>query len=114
MGVSVPAIGMVWFLIVLFLGRSLFDYLHLKLGHKQFVIAILICTSLGVAFGKFQWLPFSFDCALAVMPFFYFDSYSKPTDYQEKQVLFWKRFFYYLGWNIDNVLHNRAWVYVSM
>lgn len=90
MGVWVPAMGMFWFLIVLFLGRSLFDYLHLKLNNKNkaFVVAIVVCTLLGIAVGKFQWLPFSFDLALAVMPFFYFGNYLKSIDMQKKQILF--------------------------
>ncbi len=88
MGISIPAMGMFWFLIVLFLGRSFFDYLHLKLTNKSFVVVIVICTLLGIAFGKFQWLPFSFDLALAVMPFFYFGNYLKSIDMKQKTVLF--------------------------
>lgn len=80
--------GMFWFLIVLFLGRSLFDYLHLKLNNKASVVAIVVCTLLGIAVGKFQWLPFSFDLACAVMPFFYFGNYLKSIDMQKKQILF--------------------------
>lgn len=82
---TVPAMGMFWFLIVLFLGRSLFDYLHLKLSNKSFVVAIVICTLLGIAVGKFQWLPFSFDLALAVMPFFYFGNYLKSIDMKKNK-----------------------------
>lgn len=84
MGANVPAIGIPWFLIALFLGRSLFDYLHLKLNNKQFMVAIIICTLAGVAFGKLQWLPLSFDIALSIMPFFYFGDYLKNVDMKNK------------------------------
>lgn len=88
MGASVPAIGIPWFLIVLFLGRSLFDYLHLKLNNKQFGAAIIICTLSGVALGKLQWLPFSFDIALAIMPFFYVGNYLKNIDVAKRVLLY--------------------------
>ena len=71
METSVPAIGIVWFFFVLFEGRFLFDYLHLRLPGKWFEAVLMICTLAGVAFGELQWLPFSLDVALAVMPFFY-------------------------------------------
>ena len=86
MGVYVPAIGMPWFLMALFLGRSLFDYLHLKLKNKQFDMAIIICTLAGVAIGKLQWLPFSFDIALAIMPFFYFGNYLKTVNMKNRSL----------------------------
>ena len=84
MGASVPAIGIPWFLMALFLGRSLFDYLHLKLDKTHFKIAIIICTLVGIAFGKLQWLPFSFDIALAVMPFFYMGNFLKTVDMDKR------------------------------
>lgn len=84
LGTSVPAIGIPWFLMALFLGRSFFDYLHLRLNNKQFMVVIIICTLAGVAFGKLQWLPFSFDIALAIMPFFYFGNYLKNVDMKNK------------------------------
>lgn len=86
MNVSVPAIGIPWFLMALFLGRSLFDYLHLKLNNKQFVVTIIICTFSGVVFGKLQWLPFSFDIALAIMPFFYIGILLKAVDMEKRAV----------------------------
>lgn len=86
MGTYVPAIGIPWFLIALFLGRSLFDYLHLKLNIKRFMVVITICTLAGVTFAKLQWLPFSFDIALAIMPFFYFGNYLKNVDMKNKSL----------------------------
>ena len=68
---------MMWFFIVLFLGRTLFDYLHLKLKKIEFIAAVLISTMIGIVLGYVQWLPLSFDVALAVMPFFWFGDYLK-------------------------------------
>lgn len=62
--------GMKWFLIVMFCGRILFDYLHLRLSNKSLVYAVLMGTALGITMAKIQWLPGSFDIALAVLPFF--------------------------------------------
>ena len=86
MGAVVPAIGILWFLIVLFLGRSLFDYLHLKLNSKQFGAATVICALAGVTLGKLQRLPLSFDIALAVMPFFYVGVLLKTVDMEKRAI----------------------------
>ena len=69
-GGVIPAFGMMWFLLVLFIGRTMFDYIHLKLSKTGFVFSVFICSVLGVFLGYVQWLPFSFDVALSVMPFF--------------------------------------------
>lgn len=87
-GVVIPAFGMMWFFVALFIGRSLFDYLHLNLKDTAFIISICICTLLGIGIGMLQWLPLSFDIALAVMPFFLFGSYLKRIDMSKKSILF--------------------------
>ena len=69
-GGVVPAFGMMWFLLVLFTGRTLFDYIHLKLSKIGFIVCVFISSVLGVILGHVQWLPFSFDIVLSVMPFF--------------------------------------------
>ncbi len=97
MGASIPALGIPWFLLVLFLGRSLFDYLHLKLGRKQFAAALIACTLSGVALGKLQWLPFSFDIALAVMPFFAWGVFLKRIDIHHKTCLYGALSFFIWG-----------------
>ena len=86
MGTSVPAIGILWFLVSLFLGRSVFDYLHLKLNNNQFKIVVIICALVGAAFGRLQWLPLSFDVALAVMPFFYVGDFLKNVDMKRRSL----------------------------
>lgn len=79
-GGIVPALGMTWFLIVLFCGRSLFDYMHLKLKTVHFFIMVGVCTAAGLIVATIQWLPLSFDIALAIMPFFLFSMVIKKID----------------------------------
>jgi len=66
--VHIPRMGMPWFLIVLFTGRSLFDLLHLKLG-KAFVPVCIGLSVAGVLIGNKVWLPFSFDVTMASLFF---------------------------------------------
>lgn len=67
---SIPAIGIPWFLIALFLGRTFFDYLNLKYGKWKTIRLCMIFSIIGVILGKIQWLPLSFDIVLAILPFF--------------------------------------------
>lgn len=72
-GFEISSLGIPWFFFALFLGRSIFDYVHLAMKEESKVI--LYCSligMIGVLFGQIQWLPFSLDIALAVMPFCYF------------------------------------------
>lgn len=67
--VNAPALGALWFLVALFLGRTMYDYMAFRL-RKNLLYAICIVAALaGICFGKVQWLPFSFDIVLAIMPF---------------------------------------------
>lgn len=82
----VPGIGIPWFFFALFGGRTLFDYLHLRLKKKAFYISIVVCTVIGVWLGAIQWLPFSFDIALAIQPFFLFGYWLKSFDLEKNAV----------------------------
>ena len=68
-GLPVGCLGMMWFLFALFISRSLLDYLHLKIDkdHLKLSLCLVCCT--GILFGSVQWLPFSMDVALTVLPF---------------------------------------------
>lgn len=69
--VVIEPLGMPWFLLVLFFGRTIFDFLHLKC--KKPVVFYLLTAALsiaGVCIGYLQWLPFSLDIALAIQPLF--------------------------------------------
>ncbi len=70
----IPAIGIPWFFVVLFLGRTLFDYMHLKLTNTKLVVWSCILCLVGIAFGRLQWLPLSFDIVLAILPMFFIGS----------------------------------------
>lgn len=81
---KIPALGMPWFLIVLFLGRSLFDFLHLKLNKKMLVFVCTILSIIGVIIGQVQWLPFSYDIVLAIMPLFLMGYLFKGSNAENK------------------------------
>lgn len=70
--IEIRMIGIPWFLFCLFFGRTIFDYLHMCFDDIQLhIISWAICM-IGIVFGKIQWLPFSIDIALAIMPLFYY------------------------------------------
>lgn len=71
LGEVIPAIGLQWFLVVLFCGRSLFDYCNMKAKNNQLLYLSIIVSILGVLIGKIQKLPLSFDIALAIFFFFW-------------------------------------------
>lgn len=64
----IPAIGIIWFLFVLFEGRTLFDYLNLKLTSRKLILYSLFLSIAGVIFGRMFSFPLSFDIALAIFP----------------------------------------------
>ena len=73
----VPAMGMMWFLVVLFMGRTLCMTHYTIIAKKTVIVTSFVCAGIGIAFGKIQWLPFSFDIVLAILPFFLFSDYFK-------------------------------------
>ena len=85
-GASIWALGIPWFLIALFFGRTLFDYLHMRLSKKAFCSVIVLCSILGVILGYVQWLPFSFDIALAIQPFFLFGLWLKRFVWEKRAI----------------------------
>jgi len=87
MGMKIPAIGMVWFLFALFIGRSLFDYLHMKLSGSMLFIACWVLSVIGVYFGYREWLPFSLDIVLAIMPFFWLGHALQSVDVEKQKLI---------------------------
>ena len=67
-GISVPAVGMPWFLAVLFFGKLLYDFLQVSLkNNKQFICLSTVLLSVGgVIIGKRWPFFFSIDIALAI------------------------------------------------
>ena len=83
---EVPALGMAWFFFALFLGRTLFDFLHLQLDDFQLAVNCVILSLIGIILGNNQWLPFSLDIVFAVMPFLYIGYYSKNCSFEKHAV----------------------------
>lgn len=79
--IHIPRMGIPWFLIVLFSGRTLFDLLHLKLG-KGFVPACIVLGVLGVVVGQYLWLPLSFDVTLVSLGFLLFGYWLRRWNFE--------------------------------
>lgn len=114
-GFDVAQMGIPWFFFALFIGRSVFDYLHLAFPAIQLPAIVALIGFSGIFFGKFQWLPFSMDIALAAMPFFYFGFCMKKSNLQEKassKFLIWG-----LVWLVTLFLafpHYEEWTYLEL
>lgn len=107
--VAVPSLGIPWFLVVLFLSRTLFDYLHLTLSHIRLMLISFLISIFGVTIGHFFWLPLSLDIVFAIMPFFCFAIYFK--EFNLKTSSFQKFLLYFCIWIllfivIFSVSHN--------
>ena len=85
---DIPGVGMPWFFVALFLGRTIYDYIHLKFENRsQLMIICVILSLLGVLLGASKRLPFSLDIALAVMPFFYIGEEMSEEKYPQGIIL---------------------------
>lgn len=78
---NIEPIGIPWFFFVLFIGRTIFDALHM-ISDTDLKLFINSCVvgCIGIIFGLLYWLPFSMDIALAIMPFFYCGYFIKKKD----------------------------------
>ena len=71
-GLIIPAFGMMWFLVVLFLIKILYDIIHSLISNEKIrIIVIFIISELGMIIGKKQFLFFSFDIAFATLIIFF-------------------------------------------
>lgn len=68
-GHTINGIGVAWFFVAFFLSRTLYDYLHLKLGRGARLAVVIILTLVGVIVTKWTWLPLSLDISLAALVF---------------------------------------------
>lgn len=80
--------GMIWFFIVLFIGRSFYDFIHINAGKSELVIFCLIMSALGAIVGRYQFLPLSLDIVLAVMPLFFVGEMLKKQE-RDNNTLLW-------------------------
>ncbi len=85
---EIRGLGLLWFLIALFFGRCLYDYLQMKLKGKALAAVSGILCLFGFVISRLQWLPFSLDIVLVVLPFFWFGHQLKKADMQKKAFLF--------------------------
>lgn len=83
---DVNALGVAWFLVALFAGRTMFDYIHVSFGDDSKVGVIsAIMGIVGVMLGKnYHYLPFSLDIALAVIPFMFIGHIFQKIDINSK------------------------------
>lgn len=90
-GLDIP-----WFLVVMFLGKTLFDYMHLKLSGRKLIVGCLLLSVTGVVISRLQWLPLSFDIVLTIMPMFYIGYILRKFCVEHKPVL--KLLIFGTGW----------------
>lgn len=77
-------LGIPWFLVVLFISRTIYDYLRLHLDFNKTLIINIILTTVGVILGETGvWLPLSFDLALAVLIFYSIGEYLKNYNFEK-------------------------------
>jgi len=94
-GMEIKPLGMLWFFFALFIGRLIFDYIHLKIKDDAIVFVLTCITGiLGIILGQVQWLPFSMDIAFAIQPFLFWGHVIKKksiivTKKPVKKVLLW-------------------------
>lgn len=70
-GVDIPALGIPWFFAALFVGRGLYDLMHLRTPQRLHWPLAAAVSSAGAWLGaRLGFLPFSLDIALAVFLFF--------------------------------------------
>lgn len=84
--IPVERMGIPWFLIVLAIGRSLFDWLHLKAG-RGFGLLCLLLGVAGVIIGQYFWLPLSFDVALASLLFLLVGYWLRRFDFNKRPLI---------------------------
>lgn len=110
-GTIISPIGIPWFLFTLFFGRTLFDYLNMRLSKMKLYIYVVVCSILGVGLGSVQWLPFSIDIALAIQPFFLFGDWLKGGFVEKNTIkklvisfIVWAFLFFTANWIYDTPL----------
>ena len=87
-GRQIPALGLTWFLIALFIARILFDELQLLIRNKWALGTVCFAISLiGVIIGKYVWLPLSLDIVLAIQIIFFTGWYLRDVYRVEDRAL---------------------------
>lgn len=63
----IEPMGMPWFFVVLFFGKTLYDLFHMLFCTKVFYLVIIVLSYVGVRIGRVYSLPFSLDVVMAIM-----------------------------------------------
>lgn len=82
----IPAIGIPWFLFVLFGARTILNFIQLKLSDKWVSIVSIFLLIIGLGVQKIHWLPFSFDITLTVIIFIFIGKILKAVDFKAKYI----------------------------
>ncbi len=103
-GITINAIGLVWFLVVLFCAREIYDALQMIIKNKVVIFVLTMALSFaGVCIGRVRFLYFSFDITLAVLVLFCIAHITKnvfdpETDTLKQLVI------YFIAWVIFVIL----------
>ena len=69
---NIGSIGMLWFVVALFLGRTLYELCKLFIVNKKAITIVCFGLSfIGYFIAKTCWLPLCMDIVLLIQPFFY-------------------------------------------
>lgn len=74
---DIQGMNIAWFLIILFEGKSFFNFLQLKVSSKLLGVMSVLFTWIGVSIGHIFFLPLGLDIVLAIQCFFYCGSLLK-------------------------------------
>ncbi len=97
-GTKITHIGVIWFFPALFIGKTLFDYMHYWFTEKQLPVFCVLCSIAGVLIGKLTCLPFSFDVVLVIIPLFYIGQHFNVFNVKKSPLT--KFFIYSFIWGI--------------
>lgn len=101
---TVYRIGRIWFLMTLFLGKTLIDYMQIKISEKQLPFFIIGLSFVGYAIGLNMRIFLSFETVLATLPFIFIGHLLKNYDFHDK--LFKRTILYFIIWIVSFLLTN--------
>ena len=71
----IPALGITWFLIVLFWTKEIFGAFSIMISQKSFLWLSFVLFTVGGICGKYFYLPLSFDISLCALPMILLGAY---------------------------------------
>lgn len=79
----VKPVGIIWFFFVMFSARAIYDIIAVYLRPSLLLHSVILISVLGVCLGYTQYLPFSFDISMAILPFFFMGDKMKKCDWDK-------------------------------